>query len=63
MTESFVGEFARYRRLGEKPWRRRDSEFVGQDRSRSELERIWAGGRTVLETTLAEHPPLPVRRV
>jgi hypothetical protein len=37
---------------GEKPWRQRDDEFVTRPYSRADVERLWADGWRVLETTL-----------
>jgi len=37
---------------GEKPWRNRDSEFAPQQRSRNELEELWAKGFAVVEREL-----------
>ncbi len=38
---------------GEKPWRRRDDEFVTRTYARGDVERMWAEGWQVLERTLA----------
>ena len=39
---------------GEKPWRNRDDEFVTRPYSRADVERLWADGWQVLDTTLAQ---------
>jgi len=39
---------------GEKPWRNRDSEFIGTHYDRSEVERMWAEGWGVLESELSK---------
>ena len=38
---------------GEKPWRRRDEEFVERTYTRAELDATWREGWQVLESTLA----------
>jgi hypothetical protein len=39
---------------GEKPWRKRDTEFEGRDLTKSELLQLWDDGWVVLLTTLDE---------
>ncbi len=38
---------------GEKPWRERDREFEERERSRVEIEKLWAEGWSVLDGALA----------
>lgn len=42
---------------GEKPWRRRDTEFESRQVSRYEVEQQWKDGWAVLESALAELEP------
>jgi hypothetical protein len=48
---------------GEKPWRKRDEEFVDRAVTRSELMERWSAGWAVLLTTLSELDDADLERV